>query len=76
MAHFKQAIRVTNDATYILRLDCVYSCHKEGKDKHLVYLLYDWNDYGEYTKAHIGDWLCQDNQGKWKVLTNEQYRKL
>lgn len=76
MAHFKQAIRVTDDATYILRLDCVYSCHKEGKDKHLVYLLYDWNDYGEYTKVHIGDWLCQDNQGKWHKLTNEQYGKL
>lgn len=76
MSNFKQAIKVTDHATDILKLDCVYSCHKEGNDFHFVYLLYDWDEYGQYIKAEIGDWLCEDNKGKWHKLTNEEYGEL
>ena len=47
-----------------MRLDCVYSCHKEA-DGTLCYLLYDWDEKGQYVKAHEGQWLCEDYDGKW-----------
>ena len=62
----KQTIKVTANATYMLKLPCVYSCHKENDE--LVYLLYDWDDNGQYVKAHIGDWLGEDEEGKWRLL--------
>lgn len=62
----KQTIKVTANATYMLKLPCVYSCHKENDE--LVYLLYDWDDNGQYVKAHIGDWLGEDEEGKWHLL--------
>ena len=39
----KQAIRVGRHVTDLMRLDCVYSCHKEA-DGTLCYLLYDWDE--------------------------------
>ena len=47
----KQAIRVGRHVTELMRLDCVYSCHKEA-DGTLCYLLYDWDERGQYVKAH------------------------
>ena len=64
----KQTIEVTANATYMMKLPCVYSCHKENGE--LVYLLYDWDDDRQYTKVHIGDWLGEDEKGKWHVLDN------
>lgn len=49
----KQAIHVGRHVTDIMRLDCVYSCHKEA-DGTLCYLLYDWDEQGQYVKAHEG----------------------
>ena len=62
----KQTIKVTENATYMMKLPCVYSCHKENGE--LVYLLYDWDEDGNYIKAHIGDWLGEDDEGKWHIL--------
>ena len=61
----KQTIEVTANATYMMKLPCVYSCHKENGE--LVYLLYD-RDKRQCTKAHIGDWLGEDDEGKWHIL--------
>ena len=49
----KQAIRVGRHVTDLMRLECVYSCHKEA-DGTLCYLLYDWDERGQYVKAHEG----------------------
>lgn len=62
----KQSIKVTANATYMLKLPCIYSCHKEA-DGRLCYLLYDWDEQGQYIKAHEGQWLCEDYDGKWTV---------
>ena len=62
----KQAIHVGRHVTDIMRLDCVYSCHKEA-DGTLCYLLYDWDEQGQYVKAHEGQWLCEGYDGKWTV---------
>lgn len=62
----KQSIHIGRNVTDIMRLDCVYSCHKEA-DGTLCYLLYDWDDQGQYVKAHEGQWLCEGYDGKWTV---------
>ena len=62
----KQAIRVGRHVTDLMRLECVYSCHKEA-DGTLCYLLYDWDERGQYVKAHEGQWLCEGYDGKWTV---------
>ena len=62
----KQAIHVGRHVTDIMRLPCVYSCHKEA-DGTLCYLLYDWDEKGQYVKAHEGQWLCEGYDGKWTV---------
>ena len=54
----KQAIHVGRHVTDIMRLPCVYSCHKEA-DGTLCYLLYDWDEKGQ--------WLCEGYDGKWTV---------
>ena len=46
----KQAIHVGRHVTDMMRLPCVYSCHKEA-DGTLCYLLYDWDEKGQYVKA-------------------------
>ena len=61
-----QRIQIGRNVTNIMRMDCVYSCHKEG-DGRLCYLLYDWDEQGQYIKAYEGDWLVQDEDGKWRV---------
>lgn len=75
MKKFKQAIhlegRCIND---VFKLPCVYSCHKEAEGG-LCYLLYDWDDDGNYIEARIGDWLCEDEEGKWHVMSNEEYKE-
>ena len=65
----KQAIHVGRHVTDLMRLPCVYSCHKEA-DGTLCYLLYDWDEKGQYVKAHEGQWLCEDYDGKWTVTDN------
>lgn len=72
MERTKQAIRIGDNVTDIMRLPCVYSCHKED-DETLCYLLYDWDDAGNYIKAYKGDWLCEGYDGRWHRLTNEEY---
>ena len=62
----KQVIRIGRHVTDIMRLDCVYSCHKEA-DGRLCYLLYDLDSNGKSIKAHEGQWLCEDYDGKWTV---------
>ena len=62
----KQAIHIGRNVTDIMRLDCVYSWHKEA-DGTLCYLLYDWDEKGQYVKAHEGQWLCKGYDGKWTV---------
>ena len=71
---FKQTLRINDNVTAIMRLPCVFSCHKES-DERLCYLLYDWDDNGKYIEARKGDWLCEDEDGKWSVLTNGEYEK-
>ena len=62
----KQAIHIGRHVTDIMRLPCVSSCYKTVSG-HLCYLLYDWDAQGQNVKAHEGQWLCEDYDGKWTV---------
>ena len=64
---YKQAILIPDGITpTIFALPCIYSCHKEA-DGRICYLLYDWDERGNYIELHPGQWLCQDYDGKWEV---------
>ena len=64
---YKTAIHVRDVITpTTFALPCIYSCHKEA-DGRICYLLYDWDNQGNYIEARPGQWLCQDYDGKWEV---------
>lgn len=48
------AIQIGNNVTDIMKLPCLFSCHKATNGE-LEYLLYDWDDKGQYVKAHNGN---------------------
>ena len=74
MANYKQCIQIGNDVTNIMKLPCIFSCHKMN-EYDLEYLMYDWDKNGQYIALHKGDWVCEDYNGKWHKLTNEEYRR-
>ena len=75
---FKFSIQVPNHVSQgIMDLPCVESCNKSGNGG-IYYVLY-WicmHDNTKWQYAHPTEWLCQDKENKWHVLTNEEYSKL
>jgi len=70
---YKQAILVPEHITpTIFALPCVFSCHKEA-DGRIVYLLYDWDEQGQYVELRPGQWLCEDYDGQWHVETQLEH---
>ena len=61
----KQAIRVGRNATDIMRLPCVLSCHKQADGTLCYHLLCSLKS--RYVTAHEGQWLCEDYNGNWTV---------
>lgn len=74
MSSFRKAIQVGRNVTDILKLSCVMGCHKDDNDE-LVYILFDWDESGNYKEARMGDWLCEDHKSVWRVLSNEEFVK-
>ena len=60
--------------TDIMKLPCVFSCHKE-RDDSLCFLLYDWDENGHYVEVRPGDKLCEDHDGKWHVIKNDEKKQ-
>ena len=52
----------------IFNLPCIASIHKENNS----YYYYLTNGY----IAHLGDWLCEDYNGNWSILSDKQYKSL
>ena len=61
----KQTIHVGRNVTDIMRLPCVFSCHKQA-DGTLYYRLL-CSLRSRYVTAHEGQWLCEDYDGHWTV---------
>lgn len=74
MENFRQAIKVGRNITSIFNLPCIFSCHKDDEGNP-VFLLYDWDDNGNYIEARPGDWLCENHEGRWSVLSGREYKK-
>ena len=64
--NYRKKIKIGKNVTDIMRLPCIFSCHKE-LDGRLCYLLYDWDEYGNYVEARTGDLLLESADGKWSV---------
>ena len=81
MSKYRQCIQIGNDVTGIMKLPCVSDCFKNGSilRYHVLYNMLpkdiDYADYDDFAVANVGDWLCEDYNGKWYVLTNEEYEK-
>ncbi len=72
--HYIQAIEIGHRVTHtVFDLPCIYSVHKDHYG--LCYLLYDWDRQGQYVCARPGNWLCEDDDHRWHVLTATEYRQ-
>ena len=69
---FKQEIKVDANVTQIFSLPCVGIVFKL-RDGSPMYQLNDQSDWPGQT-AMIGDWLCEDHEGMWHLITEEDKR--
>ena len=77
MKEYKQCIRIGRNITDIFNLPCVIEIKKLVNGKPL-YTIAASDDNGKYMQdlAETGDWLCQDNNEKWHVLTDKVYSNI
>ena len=85
-AKFKQAVQIGDNVTDIMKLRCISYVSKnpqppKGFEITYYYYLYPglmW-DYREDLKhrhvAYKGDWLCEDEDGWWHIIGNEEYQR-
>lgn len=82
--NYKSAIQVGWNIQDIFKLGCVAAIQKSALDNFVVIVnnaLEDWFDKNgvKYTEdvlvAYIGDWICEREDGKYDVLTDEEYKK-
>ena len=81
MEKFKLCVRIGDDVTSIMKLRCVSFVGKNTFFPEYAYHLYPglMHDYKEdLSHRHIarkGEWLCEDYDGHWHILSDEQMRK-
>lgn len=79
--HFRQAVQVGNDITGIMKLPCVTECRKRDmyRHRHVIEYYYTLDPFKMALKgwqfAHVGEWLCEDSDGKWHLLTDDAYQE-
>lgn len=73
---FKQTIQISKTIEGIFKLPCIAAIRKDifGAPFFDTYgfLMYDGNS----GSAREGDWLCEDYDNKWHLLSNEEYKEL
>ena len=72
MEKYKQAIKIGDNVTDMMKLPCVTACHKLNDKCGLEWLEYEISlgDHKEHAEA--GDWLCEDYDGQWAILTDDK----
>ena len=87
MIKFRKAIQVGRNATDILKLPCVTGCYKypiydpsrkyplRGHIPEKGEIIYHFRQGGIDDWVMVGDLLCEDHNGVWHVLSNEEYEK-
>ena len=71
---YKQAIRIDNNITEMMKIPCVRGCFKNDDKNDFEWLLYQVRAGadGHMEDAKEGDWLIEDEQGVWRVETDCQ----
>ena len=74
---FKQAIQIGSHIDDIFKLPCVFSALKASKG--IVYTLFgdtiaEMYNVGDKIIAYQGDWLCEDYEGHWHLLSDDEYK--
>ena len=73
---FKQAIRISKGMRSIFNLPCVAAIRK-GIFGEAFFDLYGFIMHnGKNAVAKEGDWLCENYNERWHLLTNEEYEQL
>ena len=80
---YKQAIQIGSRVTStVFDLPCVLGCHKTGSGSPAQVVWHLFGDtearhirWGETVTAYPGDWLCEDYDGRWHLLTDEEYQE-
>lgn len=73
---YKQAIKIGSNVTDMMKLPCVTACHKLNDKCGLEWLEYEISLGDHKEHAEEGDWLCEDCEGHWTVLTDDVYNNL
>ena len=76
----KQAIQIGDNVTGIMRLPCVLGAMKMTYNPAVIYYILFGDvitkcvQWGETVKAYNGDWLCEDYDGRWHLLSDKEYK--
>lgn len=78
---FRQAIQIPDHITHgVFNLPCVVSAKKDRLYGFIYILLGDTQTdlfrWVDTIYAKPSDWLCEDNDGRWHLLSDEEYEKL
>lgn len=81
---FKQAVQIGDNVTDIINLRCINYVAKQPCFEFLGYkyhlyagLMWDYKE--DLSHRHIafkGDWLCEDHDGLWHILKDEEYQQI
>lgn len=77
---YRQSVHIDgNSLDDLFRLPCVYGIRKDSKADFVIHLFGDTHNgnvkWGDCDTAEIGDWLCEDYEGRWHCLKDEEYKK-
>ncbi len=81
MSKFVRSIQIGSNVTDIMKLRCISYVSKflTGGDSY-IYHLYPglmWDYREDLTHKYVatkGDWLCEDEQRLWHILTDKEYK--
>ena len=72
-SEYRQAIQIGRNPNGILSLPCVDGVRKTFQGK----LIYQVNtEYDAKARAMEGDWICQDYEGEWHVVSDDKMTKV
>ena len=75
--NYKQMIQIGNNVTSIMKLPCVRGCEKDPTNGALLYKFYPYMmvDPSPFYEAEKGDWLCENELGRWDIFSDKVYKQ-
>lgn len=83
---FKQAVQIGDNVTDIIKLRCISFVDKNPQPPESFGLFYYYHlypglmwdykmDLSHRHVAYKGDWLCEDENNRWHILSDEEYQR-